>query len=269
MLMELSETELYYYGARYYNPSVSTWLSVDPWADKYPHVTPYNFVEGNPVMLIDPTGNGPENPDLDVATNPNSSNDILSIVSPKHRDRVIIDNKTGSVSLNLVGLSEKEITNDKGLAQIRDMVDSGKKFYYESGEISYTGKGLKEMALDENGVMNASNNGRDSNGGYTEVPQSGYDGQVSISSDGKFTDLNTGDDVRKSVIYHELRENYYRTHHGFDYKGNQTNNGFGADWRAVKDEGNFYGNFQPGGATFHRPIRSRSQNIIIKANKHV
>ena len=31
------ETGLYYYGARYYNPQVSVWLSVDAMASKYPN----------------------------------------------------------------------------------------------------------------------------------------------------------------------------------------------------------------------------------------
>jgi RHS repeat-associated protein len=57
-----AETGLHYYGARYYQSKLSVWLSVDPWADKYPHVTPYNFVENNPIMLVDPDGNGPGGP---------------------------------------------------------------------------------------------------------------------------------------------------------------------------------------------------------------
>jgi RHS repeat-associated protein len=56
------ETGNYYYGARYYNPQTSIWFGVDPLAHKYPHVTPYNFVEGNPISLIDPDGNGPIDP---------------------------------------------------------------------------------------------------------------------------------------------------------------------------------------------------------------
>jgi len=50
------ETGMYYYGARYYTPEVSIWLSVDPLADKYPSMTPYMYCGGNPVNLIDPTG---------------------------------------------------------------------------------------------------------------------------------------------------------------------------------------------------------------------
>ncbi|MCH7535966.1 MAG: hypothetical protein IH948_09565, partial [Bacteroidetes bacterium] len=50
------ETGNYYYGARYYNPQNSIWLSIDPLADKYPSLSPYNFVANNPLKLVDPDG---------------------------------------------------------------------------------------------------------------------------------------------------------------------------------------------------------------------
>ena len=50
------ETGYYYYGARYYDPVVSRWLSVDPLAEKYPGLSPYNYTANNPVMLVDPDG---------------------------------------------------------------------------------------------------------------------------------------------------------------------------------------------------------------------
>lgn len=65
------ETGLHYYGARYYNPTTSVWLSVDPLANEFPHLTPYNFVEGNPIMLNDPDGRSadcptcPDSPEYD------------------------------------------------------------------------------------------------------------------------------------------------------------------------------------------------------------
>jgi hypothetical protein len=37
---------------------------VDPLAAVYPHVSPYNFVENNPIYRIDPTGLGPEDPTI-------------------------------------------------------------------------------------------------------------------------------------------------------------------------------------------------------------
>lgn len=54
-----TETGLYYYGARYYNPSTSIWLSVDAMADAMPSWNPYNYTMQNPINLIDPDGNAP------------------------------------------------------------------------------------------------------------------------------------------------------------------------------------------------------------------
>ena len=49
-----TETGLYYYGARYYDPRVSLWLNVDPLAEKT--MTPYAYTNNNPIMLVDPDG---------------------------------------------------------------------------------------------------------------------------------------------------------------------------------------------------------------------
>ncbi|UUC44935.1 toxin TcdB middle/N-terminal domain-containing protein [Flavobacterium cerinum] len=58
---ELDEaTGLYYYGARYYDPRISIWVSVDPMAEKFPNWNPYNYTMQNPINLIDPSGLTPE-----------------------------------------------------------------------------------------------------------------------------------------------------------------------------------------------------------------
>lgn len=51
-----AETGNYYYGARYYNPKWSIWLSVDPMAEKYPSFSSYAYTLQNPVRFVDPTG---------------------------------------------------------------------------------------------------------------------------------------------------------------------------------------------------------------------
>ncbi len=51
-----AETGMYYYGARYYTPEVSIWLSVDPLASERSWLSPYNYCQLNPVKLVDPTG---------------------------------------------------------------------------------------------------------------------------------------------------------------------------------------------------------------------
>ncbi|WP_304265279.1 RHS repeat domain-containing protein [Phocaeicola plebeius] len=50
------ETGLYYYGARYYNPRLSLWISTDALQEKYPQHTSYLYVGSNPVNAIDPDG---------------------------------------------------------------------------------------------------------------------------------------------------------------------------------------------------------------------
>ena len=51
-----SKTGFDYFGARYYASDLSIWLSVDPMSDERPSLSPYNYCQLNPVMLIDPTG---------------------------------------------------------------------------------------------------------------------------------------------------------------------------------------------------------------------
>ncbi len=51
-----NETGLYYYGARYLDPTGAMWLSVDPLYEKNISATPYNYCLNNPVVILDPDG---------------------------------------------------------------------------------------------------------------------------------------------------------------------------------------------------------------------
>src|SRR5690554_2145009 len=46
-------TQMYYYGARYYNPRISIFISVDPLAEQT--MEPYLYTGNNPIMFTDPT----------------------------------------------------------------------------------------------------------------------------------------------------------------------------------------------------------------------
>ena len=51
------ETGLSYFGARYYDPTLLTsFLSNDRYADKYPSLSPYHYCAWNPIRLVDPNG---------------------------------------------------------------------------------------------------------------------------------------------------------------------------------------------------------------------
>ena len=50
------ETGMYYYGARYYDPRLSLWMSCDRLSEKYPRLSSYNFCAENPMRFEDLKG---------------------------------------------------------------------------------------------------------------------------------------------------------------------------------------------------------------------
>lgn len=49
----LADFGIYYYGFRIYIPSIGRFPSIDPISDKFPHVSPYNYAENEPISSID------------------------------------------------------------------------------------------------------------------------------------------------------------------------------------------------------------------------
>src|SRR5690606_40940232 len=72
-----TETGLYYYGARYYNPRISNWLSVDPEFSKFPSWSPYNYTLQNPIRFIDPDGRSPLDIIFRLKVGKNGGNAVL------------------------------------------------------------------------------------------------------------------------------------------------------------------------------------------------
>jgi RHS repeat-associated protein len=51
-----SNTGLFYFGARYYDPGIGRFISVDPLADENDAWSPYSYSKDNPINRIDPDG---------------------------------------------------------------------------------------------------------------------------------------------------------------------------------------------------------------------
>ena len=56
------ETGMYYYGARYYEPRLSLWISTDPKQESYFAFSSYVYCGNNPLIHIDPNGKEWEDP---------------------------------------------------------------------------------------------------------------------------------------------------------------------------------------------------------------
>ena len=73
------ETGLYYYGARYYDPRISLWISTDPKQESYFAFSSYVYCGNNPLIHIDPNGKEWEDPAQAEKLKAKIDNKIISI----------------------------------------------------------------------------------------------------------------------------------------------------------------------------------------------
>ena len=80
------ETGLYYYGARYYDPKVSLWISVDQEQEAFPNITTYCYTRDNPVVFVDADGNAPQKSRIEYRGNGIFGINIKNLNAPTRND---------------------------------------------------------------------------------------------------------------------------------------------------------------------------------------
>ena len=110
------ETGMYYYGARYYEPRLSLWMSVDPMEEKYPATSSYCFVANNPIKYFDLDGL-----QLWVANNEAMSL-LLHTLAPEDRGYVVRD-KNGFIDSKILTEGVKHsVSNSENLKSLQKIV---------------------------------------------------------------------------------------------------------------------------------------------------
>jgi RHS repeat-associated protein len=121
------ETGYDYHGARYYNRELGRYMSTDPLMAEFTAWSPYNYVMGNPISLIDPDGKAPQDwrdkngnlistnqlKDVKVYIFYNPDGDGFSDQTMKQYEQYEQEYGKGSVALSNV-MTESEFAQDWG-----------------------------------------------------------------------------------------------------------------------------------------------------------
>ena len=136
-----SETNLSYFGARYYTSDLSIWLSVDPMAAKYPSLSPYVYCANNPIKLVDPNGEEMEIVADNLTTNKLSHDNQPSPILPQGKPT-----REQKLSDALSTMGNGESITGKELAQAIGIDDVAKcvKSITRTGDNSFS---VKRTAL--------------------------------------------------------------------------------------------------------------------------
>src|SRR5690554_4790473 len=125
-------TQMYYYGARYYDPRISIFISVDPLAEQT--MEPYLYAGNNPIRYTDPTGMA-----KDDIININIQTKEVEIIKQKGDDVVNFIDGNGD-------LKDQYTYGEKG--------SFSKDFNYRKGTLKGNGKEFMSLQTSKNAKPN-------------------------------------------------------------------------------------------------------------------
>ena len=142
------ETGMYYYGARYYEPRLSLWMSCDPIGERAYDKSIYNYCSNNPVIRIDPDGKA------DYYSNSNakylgSDNDpktqgVLRLIS--NEDYVAFTGANANYTKLAQNSTEIKINNDKIQSDAQKIRDLSKEHRLENQMYIYIDRQTGEIS---------------------------------------------------------------------------------------------------------------------------
>ena len=128
------ETGMYYYGARYYEPKLSLWMSVDPLEEKYYNSSSYAYCNNNPIRFIDPDGR------IVIASDENAKRNIINTLSDAEAKYVQFD-KNGVLNHRL--LSKYEGSSDN-FSALKTLLESSTNYLFNVSDKDINGKAFFE-----------------------------------------------------------------------------------------------------------------------------
>ena len=110
------ETGLYYYGARYYDPRLSLWISIDKRQEDYPNISTYCYSKDAPSVFIDSDGNAPKRSRIEYRGNGVFGININNLNTPTRKDFLRRNNdpnnwRPGEIGINTEIVKIQRIAN--------------------------------------------------------------------------------------------------------------------------------------------------------------
>ena len=172
------------------------WLSVDPMADKYPSMSPYNYCVWNPVKLVDPDGEKPR----------------LHFHGVKSRETFvsIVNNGLGgqfcaNLTQNANGSYTFDIVATKGGGEVEKLTKRQRAFYNAlTGCINSRTRDGRELDYDIDVVY-----------GSACVHVGNYqENTIDVADMNQFNDLHKGGATKQGKLIHEFVEQCKKAYYG-------------------------------------------------------
>ena len=155
------ETGMYYYGARYYEPRISLWMSVDPRSEEAPEVSSYVYAHNSPTSRVDLDGKW----DIKVSASSNRAQHPYAVYAVYDRKGNLIYKTVVKVLGSRRKRNQTNADTPQGLYKILEWRKTGTKRY---PQISFGPNDL--LALEYQGGEGGSRQGMHTHGGRRQQP---------------------------------------------------------------------------------------------------